>query len=170
MDGTFAVLTFALGLLDMSQNHCATACLGPTRFEPRTNLSMGAVQYQEEHVSEELYLRQDTGRGFGPFQMSYGLSVTTEGDAWAGIGSLYTHEFAGGGAYVQLHAMPGLYMAGSGPDLGGAVEFRSGIELGVQTRGGVRFGLSYDHRSNAGLYEENPGLETVQFRVSIPTR
>jgi len=34
----------------------------------------------------------------------------------------------------------------------------------------VRMSVGVDHRSNAGLYSNNPGLETVHFRVSIPTK
>jgi len=52
--------------------------------------------------------------------------------------------------------------------LGGPVNFRSGIEIGMETRTGVRYALSYDHRSNLDFYGSNPGVETVQFRVSIP--
>ncbi|OZA01556.1 MAG: hypothetical protein B7Y02_17545 [Rhodobacterales bacterium 17-64-5] len=59
-------------------------------------------------------------------------------------------------------------MQGDGPDLGGPVEFRSGVEIGFIANNGLRFGLSYDHRSNGGIYEDNPGLETVQLRLSVP--
>jgi hypothetical protein len=62
--------------------------------------------------------------------------------------------------------MPGVYIQGDGNDLGGWFEFRSGIEIGYEAQSGVRYGLSLDHRSNAGIYDENPGLETLQFRVS----
>ena len=72
--------------------------------------------------------------------------------------------------YTELHAMPGLYAAGDDFDLGGPIEFRSGIEFGYESRGGWRYALSYDHRSNAGIYDDNPGVETVQFRVSMPLR
>ena len=66
--------------------------------------------------------------------------------------------------------MTGLYRAGDGLDLGGPIVFRSGIEAGWENRRGWRFGLGFDHRSNAGIYDENPGVETVHLRVSIPTR
>ena len=36
--------------------------------------------------------------------------------------------------YAQLHAMPGLYADNGGFDLGGPMEFRSGIELGYENR------------------------------------
>jgi lipid A 3-O-deacylase len=71
--------------------------------------------------------------------------------------------------YVQGHVMPGLYEpGGGGPDLGGTLQFRSGLEIGLATAAGLRLGLALDHRSNAGIYRDNPGLETLQIRVSFP--
>ena len=170
-DGTFAVLTLALGLWDMSQNHCPNAgCLARNDVPSFTSLSGGQVYFQDEAISEEIYIRRDTSIAHGPFQTIYGLSTTTDGDAWAGLGHAYTMTDRSERAYVQLHAMTGLYMQGDGPDLGGPIEFRSGIEFGYENKSGWRFALSYDHRSNAGIYENNPGIETVQFRVSAPIR
>ena len=77
-------------------------------------------------------------------------------------------NFGRSGLYTELHAMTGLYFDNGGFDLGGPIEFRSGIELGYETRHGWRMALLYDHRSNAGIYEDNPGIETVQVKVSIP--
>ena len=54
-------------------------------------------------------------------------------------------------------------------DLGGPVEFRSGLELGYESDRGWRIGLGFDHRSNAGIESRNPGLETVHLRLSVPT-
>ncbi|WP_435311376.1 acyloxyacyl hydrolase [Primorskyibacter sedentarius] len=169
-DGTFAVLGLALGLWDMSQNHCPNqGCLAYNQVPSHTAISAGSVYFQDERVDEEIYLRRDTRTAHGPFQLIYGISVTGDGDAWAGLGHAYTMSNASQSAYMQLHAMTGLYLQGDGPDLGGPIEFRSGIEFGLQARSGARFGLAYDHRSNAGIYDSNLGLETIQLRVSIPT-
>jgi hypothetical protein len=35
---------------------------------------------------------------------------------------------------------------------------------------GARIGLSVDHRSHGGIFARNPGVETVQFRVTFPAR
>jgi hypothetical protein len=70
---------------------------------------------------------------------------------------------------LSIQFAPGLYRPGNGFDLGGAVEFRSGIELsrGIGERG--RLGLLLFHLSNAGLYTHNPGSEslvlTYRFRL-----
>ena len=59
--------------------------------------------------------------------------------------------------------MPGLYFEATVDLISGhEIEFRSGIEVGYQNRNGWRYAMSYDHRSNTGIYGgENPGVETV---------
>lgn len=168
MDGTFAALTLVFGLWDMAENHCATGCLAANEAQGYTAISIGAVYLNEDQIANEIYIRRDTRRKFGPFQATYGVSVTDEGSVWVGAGPSYTLPLKSEAVFVQLHAMAGLYLQGDGPDLGGPVEFRSGVEVGFFADNGTRFGLSYDHRSNADIYEANPGLETVQFRVSVP--
>ena len=170
MDGSLAVLTFLLGLWDMSINYCATNCFASSETQSYTAVSAGSVFYQEDQVGSEIYIRRDTRHMTGPFQMTYGLSVTDTSDVWAGMGHSYTLPYFSDNVFVQLHAMTGLFLRGQGPDIGGLIEFRSGIEVGYQSNNGIRYGVAFDHRSNLGIYSPNPGLETLQFRVSIPTR
>lgn len=169
MDGTFAVLFLVAGLTDMGLNHCgAEGCLARSDQQARFSVSGGDVRFQEKRIGEELYARYEFGRNYGPFQPAAGVSITDDSAAWMGLGAVYTGHFANDRAYVQLSLLPGLYARGNGPDLGHVIEFRSGIELGYERLDGVRFGVSYDHRSNAELDRVNPGLESIQFRLSIP--
>lgn len=55
----------------------------------------------------------------------------------------------------------GYYSFGGGRDLGGELEFRSGFELAYELEEGERIGLMLYHLSNAGLYERNPGSESL---------
>ena len=171
-DGTFAVLMLILGLTDMSRNYCGTetGCLGQTDATPRLAFSAGEVLERRAKPATEAYIRYDLDHKRGPFGSAFGVSVGEAGETWIGFGSTYTMEFGDSPIYAELHSMPGIYFDRGGFDLGGPIEFRSGLEIGYESRQGWRFGLSYDHRSNAGIYSENPGIETVQFRVSIPTR
>ncbi|SDI40121.1 acyloxyacyl hydrolase [Alloyangia pacifica] len=171
-NGTFAVLMLIGGLTDMGMNYCGTAdgCLGPNETRPRVAFSAGTWVDREAEAKGEAYLRYDLGRKFGPFGQTMGLSVSQDGEGWVGYGATYGTNIGYSPFYAELHAMPGLYFNNDGFDLGGPIEFRSGIELGYETSRGWRVGLSYDHRSNWDIYDENPGLETVQLRVSIPTR
>jgi len=166
----WAAVVAALGLFDMSANYCDTGCLAAREEVPRFAISVGPVVFDDDAEAEELYLRRDTSRAFGPFGISYGLSVTTSGAVWAGGGIVHTIEFPGSRAYLESHFMPGIYLRGNGVDLGGPINARAGVELGWQTRDGVRIGLSVDHRSHGGIFERNPGVETVQVRVTFPTR
>ena len=168
MDGTMAALVLGLSLVDMGLNHCPTDCLGAANTDPRWALSGGVVIFQDEAEDAELYLRRDFGVLLGPLQPSLGLSLTSEGSTWVGAGALYRLD-GPRGLYFEGHIMPGVYFPADGRDLGGALQFRSGIEIGHEAPSGLRYGLALDHRSNGDLLRYNPGLETVQVRVSWPT-
>ena len=173
MDGTFAALWLLVGTLDAAVNHCGHGgCLAQSELDAYNSLSVGVVEFQGDVVSEELYFRRDTSLGFGPFRTIYGASATTDGELWAGIGLSTYHalDVGNGELFASLHFMPGLYAENGGIDLGGPVEFRSGIEVGYEAGNGIRYAFSFDHRSNGEIYDDNPGLETYQFRVSIPIR
>ncbi|MFL6236419.1 MAG: acyloxyacyl hydrolase [Thermoanaerobaculia bacterium] len=62
---------------------------------------------------------------------------------------------------LSIQFAPGVYRAGNGFDLGGPVEFRSGIELSYPLAPRGRIGLLLFHLSNAGLYTHNPGSESL---------
>ena len=169
-DGTFAVLLLGFGLADMTANHCGsgTGCLGLIPDTPRIAASAGTILERRAEPGGEIALRYDFGRRRGPFGEAVGLSLGERGEAWVGYGATWGHAF--GDLYAELHAMTGLYTPGDGLDLGGALAFRSGVELGYEAANGWRYALSYDHRSNAELYEANPGMEAVHLRVSVPLR
>ena len=170
-DGTAAAVGLVLGLISMAADHCRTdGCLAPVATESRTELSVGQVVFDGRAIGEEAYLRRLTGLQRGPFQLGWGASVSDQGALWAGLGAITTYTSSDQRWFVQFHLMPGLYAAGRGPDLGGPVAFRSGIDLGWQHPDGLRISLAVDHRSNAGLYDRNPGLETVRIGVSVPLR
>jgi len=167
MNGTFAVLTFALGMYD-AHTGCDSGCLSRVEADARVNVSSGVVHFVGDLVGDEIYVRYDAPMANGPFQLVAGVSATSTGDFWAGVGHTYTMETGSEGIFAELHAMTGIYMRGNGPELGGPIEFRSGVEIGYKWSNGWRAGLSLDHRSNAEIYASNPGVETVQFRVSMP--
>ena len=169
-DGTFAVLLFAAGLWDMSANYCGTetGCLGKGATTPRIAVAAGELLERRADPAAAVYLRYDLGHKRGPFGEAAGLSIGEQGELWVGFGQTYGWYPTGSGFYAELHAMTGLYEAGDGLDLGGPIAFRSGAELGYQMDGGWRVALSYDHTSNAGIYADNPGVEVVQLKLSIP--
>lgn len=62
----------------------------------------------------------------------------------------------------------GAYEEGDGKDLGGALEFRSAVEIAYRLDDRSRLGLAFDHISNASLYEDNPGTESLVLIYAIP--
>lgn len=168
MDGTLAAIALIVGLTDMGLNHCGTGCVAANDVDSRIAISGGSVLFQENNIGEELYLRYDFGTAYGPFQPSVGVSATSNGDYWLGAGAIWTTHFPGDDVFIQFHVMPGLFEQGNGPDLGHTLQIRSGFEIGFEAANGWRWGIGYDHRSNADLAEVNPGMETLQLRLSIP--
>lgn len=101
------------------------------------------------------------------FQPTVGASLSNRGEGWVGAGLAYTWRAHQRPFFARLAFMPGLYRQGSGRDLGGALEFRSSLEVGLQMRGGGELAVGFAHRSNAGIYSINPGLNTVYLGYSI---
>lgn len=54
-----------------------------------------------------------------------------------------------------------------GTDLGGPIEFRSGLEISYGLKQGSRVGVLFYHLSNAGIYERNPGSNSLVMVWSI---
>lgn len=131
---------------------------------PRAEVQLG----RNSGGSTEAYLRYVGQPALGPLQPVYGVSWSNRGEGWAGVGLAYTWQPAREGAFVRASIMPGLYRRGNGRDLGGAFNFRSGIDLGYAFAGGAAVTLSLSHRSNANIYSENPGMNTVSLGVSLP--
>lgn len=96
------------------------------------------------------------------------LFATSDGAAWVGGGVSYTLRPGNGAFFVRGSVMPGLYRQGNGRNLGGALEIATGIEFGTDLRNGAQISVLLEHRSNAGIYAVNPGLNSVSLVYSIP--
>lgn len=70
--------------------------------------------------------------------------------------------------YVTPSFMIGAYSQGDSKDLGGWLEFRSGIEVAYAFDDGSRIGVAFNHMSNARIYDNNPGSETVLIDYHFP--
>lgn len=110
---------------------------------------------------------------FRPFELwtleltpMVGFSATDEGNYWGYGGLRYDLEL--GSKWVMTpHFSISLYEQGDGKDLGGVVEFRSGLDIAYRFEGGSRLGLSFYHLSNARIYELNPGSESLVLVYSL---
>ncbi|MEL7059761.1 MAG: acyloxyacyl hydrolase [Acidobacteriota bacterium] len=97
-----------------------------------------------------------------------GVEVNSYGGFW-GYGGL-RYEI---GLGQRWHLVPNfaisLYDQGNdeGKDLGGVLEFRSAVDLEVSVGRAGRIGLSLSHLSNAGIYDFNPGTESLSLTYSF---
>ena len=96
------------------------------------------------------------------------LWATDRGAGWIGGGVSYTLRPTDGAFFLRGSLMPGLYASGNDRNLGGALEFATGIEIGTDLRNGAQLSLLLEHRSNAGIYRVNPGLDTLSVVYSLP--
>lgn len=97
-----------------------------------------------------------------------GVNVTNESSVYGYAGFNWDVELLKDQLYLIPNFAVGFYKKGDGRDLGGTVEFRSGIELDYQLPNDHRIGAAFNHISNAGFYKHNPGSETALINYSIP--
>lgn len=97
-----------------------------------------------------------------------GVNVTTDSAVYGYVGLNWDAELIKDELYLIPNFAAGLYHQGDGKNLGGPVEFRSGIELAYQLPNAQRIGIAFNHISNASIYNHNPGSETALVTYSIP--
>ncbi len=136
--------------------------------QPFITVGIGTSDFvQDDNSSTEFrleYRHQNIWRNLYP---SLGLMVNTD-EAIYGVFSLnyeidLSHNF-----YLTPFTGVGVYEENDSKDLGGPIEFRSGLEVAYQGDNGYRVGLNFSHMSNASIYEDNPGEESLVVNVSIP--
>ena len=68
---------------------------------------------------------------------------------------------------LGIQSTAGIYDEGDSFDLGGPIEFRSGLDVGFRLKSDVTLGVGFHHLSNAGLYDRNPGLNSLLLAISF---
>jgi lipid A 3-O-deacylase len=109
---------------------------------------------------------------FNPWQYGFrptvGANLTTDGALYGYGGFHWDVPLVDNELYLVPNFVAGLYSEGDGKDLGGAIQFRSGIELQYQMPNTHRVGVAFNHISNASIYDKNPGVETLLINYSVP--
>lgn len=90
----------------------------------------------------------------------FGLAGTSDEAVWI-YGGLRADVETGSRWLVSPSFAVSLFDEGEGKDLGGVVEFRSAIEGSYRLGAGARIGLTFHHLSNGGLYDHNPGSNSL---------
>lgn len=150
----------------------ATLCLGLSAqavcAEGRSEIGVDFGTYDTagyEFIAEVGFEVRSRPHRWG-LKFAGGVSGTEENAIWGWAG--LQRDFA---LSPRWSVIPGfgiaVYEAGSGKDLGGPIEFRSSIE--VLFAGAKRkVGLLYYHLSHAGLYDNNPGSNSLVVIVRFP--
>ncbi|SLN10307.1 acyloxyacyl hydrolase [Oceanibacterium hippocampi] len=96
-----------------------------------------------------------------------GLTGTSDGAVHA-YGGILSDIYFGRRWVLTPSFAPGYFHDGGGKDLGSEIEFRSQIELSYRFDDRSRLGISFNHISNAGIGDANPGTETLAITYAIP--
>ena len=121
-------------------------------------------------ASFSVTLGSDPGWNLGQvgFGLGAGIEGDTDGDIWAGAGPTVVWPFASHWAATGS-LMAGFYAVGDGgDDLGSDLEFRTRVGVNRSIAFPWRMGVAIEHKSNGGLGDSNPGVETVFLTFSRP--
>lgn len=97
-----------------------------------------------------------------------GVQVNEDGAGYIYGGLAYDFNLGESWVLTPNFAVAAYEDGDDGRDLGGVLEFRSGLELDYRFANEHRVGLAIHHLSNAGLHSINPGTEEVTLSWSIP--
>ncbi len=155
---TLLVLVLAVaGLARAEDDHSADA----------NEVAVWAGLYEQDRPREafelgfDVTLKRDL---FWGIKQSFGILVTDD-DAYFGfVGFRYSLPLKSRRFRVDFSTATGLYQGGDGKDLGGVVEFRSGIDLMLRMPDGGYLSFGLYHISNAIIYDKNPGANTLLIR------
>lgn len=114
---------------------------------------------------------------FGTVEWQPALRIGSLG-TWIGFQGSDQNYYLAGGLLYNWHVTDrffitpsfgaGIYANHDGTELGSAVEFRSGVDIGYNFKEAGRLSIGGWHISNAGLGNINPGTELIAVRYSIP--
>lgn len=124
----------------------------------------GHVRNTEAILSAEYRSRAALAYGLKPLA---GAFATQDGSAYVHAGLYRDFQLAPRWTLVP-HFSAGLYERGSRNDLGGALEFQTGIDVLYRLENGWQAGATLRHVSNGGIAEINPGIETMALLVAMP--
>ncbi len=157
---------FAAGFLAAVMSVVAAA---PARADDPAFLALSAGYYDinDNFDAAEARIEYRHDEKFWIFKPFAGVMATSDAAVHGYAGVLVDIYFGRRWVLTPSFA-PGLYHDGDGKDLGGAVQFRSQLELSYRFNDRSRLGLSVNHISNASIYDSNPGTESVAITYAIP--
>lgn len=138
--------------------------------EPRSlAFSAGVFNFSKSEKQAEVGMEFRTPTPLWGMAVAAGLYGTQEQSIWV-YGGLRRDFSLGEGWLITPGIAISLYEAGDGKDLGGPVEFRTALEIGYEWANRTRLALAVYHLSNAGLYDHNPGSNSLILTYSFPLK
>ena len=110
-----------------------------------------------QHSNEDLF--KDTF--LGKISPITGFMITADSASYLYTGVQVEYEI--GKLNLTPSFSPGYYTSGDGKDLGSPLEFKTEVQLSFELLPGSKLGYSYNHVSNAGLGDKNPGANSYMF-------
>lgn len=134
----------------------------------RWGLSAGVIDFSRQNEAVELGFDVR----FAPLRWGLvphgGVHVTAD-ESFYGYGGLRRPFFVTNTRWlVEPSFAVSLYENGDGKELGGVVEFRSGLDVLLQTDRAGWIGLGFYHLSNSSIYDLNPGTNSLLLRWILP--
>ena len=115
--------------------------------------SMIGIQHQNENLYRDTFL--------GTISPVTGFLMTGDNSTYLYTGIKADYKIG----YLNFipSFTPGLYGKGGGKDLGHIIEFKSELQMSLDLPKNTEFGFSYNHVSNAGFGDKNPGANSYMF-------
>ncbi len=119
-----------------------------------------------EGISADANLEYRFGKKFYYVGFALGGLANTEGGGFVYVGN---HADIRYGKFVATPLLSvGAYSKGAGLDLGGTLQFRSSVTIAYEFQDGSRVGIRMAHISNAGIHDENPGVNELLLTFDFP--
>jgi len=133
-------------------------------------VGIGAFDIMDKGFAWEVDANYRFDSEFWIFNPQIGALYTGNGDKY-GYGGIVWDIPLSKKWHFNASTAAGYYSKGGtdGKDLGGPIEFRTGLELQYEFPDRSRIGLVAYHISNAGIYKKNPGEETGLLTFAVPT-
>ena len=140
---------------------------GPRREdESGLSVSTGVIDFGKDFETVEVGIQHrfptDWCLGLGP---NVGAFVTADESFYVYAGTDQRIN-VGRSWFIDVITSVGFYEAGDGKDIGGELEFRSGVAVGRRLRSGSSVSFGFFHLSNSSYYRRNPGVNSLLLRWS----
>tara|TARA_B110000438_G_C15581050_1_gene549634 strand:+ start:212 stop:724 length:513 start_codon:yes stop_codon:yes gene_type:complete len=110
-----------------------------------------------QHQNDDLFKESFLGR-ISPITGGF-LTANSAAYMYSGVQA----EYEVGIFKITPSFAPGYYHDGNGKDLGSPLEFKSEVQLSLNLSETSKFGMSYNHISNASLGDKNPGANSYML-------